>query len=134
MMNVYNGNITTDAQGYATIQLPHYFEVLNRDFRYQLAVIDGAGDEFVLVRVVQKIQNNQFVIRTSQPFVEVSWQVTGIRQDPYAEKHRIQVEEDKNPEERGKYLHPELYGQPKEKSIITLPDTEMHLDDTRRLK
>lgn len=39
MMNVYNGNITTDRHGLATITLPDYFEALNRDFRYQLTVI-----------------------------------------------------------------------------------------------
>jgi hypothetical protein len=45
------------------------------------------------------------------PRVEVSWQVTGIRKDPYAEKHRIPLEEDKPPQERGAYLHPEAWGQ-----------------------
>ena len=49
--------------------------------------------------------------------MKVSWQVTGIRQDPYAEAHRIKVEEDKPADERGYYLHPEDYGQPKEKGI-----------------
>jgi len=48
--------------------------------------------------------------------MEVSWQVTGVRKDPWAEKNRIQVEEDKVGEERGTYLFPELYGAGKEKS------------------
>ena len=39
MMNIYTGNITTDSQGQATVQLPEWFEVLNTDFRYQLTVI-----------------------------------------------------------------------------------------------
>ena len=38
-MNVYNGNVTTDANGDATVILPDYFEALNRDFLYQLTVI-----------------------------------------------------------------------------------------------
>ena len=38
--------------------------------------------------------------------MEVSWQVTGIRKDPYANEHRIQVEIDKPAKERGLYLHP----------------------------
>ena len=29
MMNVYNGNITTDKHGLATVALPDYFEALN---------------------------------------------------------------------------------------------------------
>ena len=49
--------------------------------------------------------------------MKVSWQVTGVRQDPYAEAHRIKVEEDKSSDERGFYLHPEAYGQPKERGI-----------------
>jgi hypothetical protein len=42
----------------------------------------------------------------------VSWQVTGIRHDPYAEQHRLPVEEQKSAKERGKYLYPKEYGQP----------------------
>lgn len=41
--NVYSGNVVTDAQGYAVVELPDYFESINRDVRYQLTVIDGAG-------------------------------------------------------------------------------------------
>ena len=41
---------------------------------------------------------------------KVSWQVTGIRRDAWAEAHRIPVEEDKPESERGHYLHPEAFG------------------------
>ena len=37
--------------------------------------------------------------------------MTGVRHDPYAELHRIQVETDKPPGERGTYFHPEAYEQ-----------------------
>ncbi len=115
MMNVYNGNVVTDADGYATVELPEWFEILNRDFRYQLTVIDDANsDTFVLTKVVERIANNQFKIRTSSPNTEVSWLVTGIRQDPYAEANRIQVEEMKPAELRGLYRHPGLYGRTQE--------------------
>jgi trimeric autotransporter adhesin len=40
----------------------------------------------------------------------VSWQVTGIRQDAWANANRIPVEVDKKQEDRGRYLHPELFG------------------------
>ncbi|MGD0921234.1 MAG: hypothetical protein ABSA70_05640 [Terriglobia bacterium] len=46
---------------------------------------------------------------------KVSWQVTGIRQDPYAKAHRIKVEEEKPAAARGYYLSPELFGQPRER-------------------
>lgn len=108
MMNVYNGNIVTDGQGYATVQLPEWFESLNRDFRYQLTVIGS----FSRAMVAQEVQSNAFVIRTEQPSVKVSWQITGIRHDAYAEAHRTPVEQDKPEFEKGSYIHPELFGQP----------------------
>ena len=113
MMNVYNGNVVTDEEGRAVVELPAYFEVLNRDFRYQLTVIG----RFAQAIVEQKIERNRFVIRTNLAGVEVSWQVTGIRKDPWAEHNRIQVEEDKPAEEHGLYLHPEVYDQPTELAI-----------------
>ncbi len=109
MMNVYNGNVETGQDGFATVILPDWFQALNRDFRYQLTVI-GGGDGWALARVFREVENNSFVIQTNLPHVRVSWQVTGIRKDRWAEAHRIPVEEDKPAEERGRYLHPELYG------------------------
>jgi len=113
MMNIYNGNVTTDASGEAIVTLPDWFQVLNRDFRYQLTVIG----QFAQAIIARKISDNSFTIRTSAPGVEVSWQVTGIRQDAWANAHRIPVEEEKSERERGHYLHPELFNQPEERGI-----------------
>jgi hypothetical protein len=113
MMNIYNGNATTDAQGSAVVQLPEWFETLNRDFRYQLTVIG----QFAQAIVASKVANHQFTIKTDKPNVEVSWQVTGIRQDAWANAHRIPVEVPKADRDRGLYLHPELFGAPAEKNI-----------------
>lgn len=110
MMNIYNGNVTTDAEGLVVVMLPEWFQALNRDFRYQLTVIG----QFAQAIVAQEIKNNRFVIRTDKPQVKVSWQVTGIRQDAYANAHRIPVEEEKPAGEAGLYLHPLELGQPKE--------------------
>ena len=106
MMNIYNGNVITDASGYATITMPDWFEALNKEFRYQLTVI---GD-FAQAIISQEIQNNQFTIRSDKPNIKVSWQVTGIRHDKFAEKYRIPVEENKTGKDVGKYLHPDAYG------------------------
>jgi hypothetical protein len=108
MMNVYNGNVATDDEGFATVTLPQYFEALNKHYRYQLTVI-GA---FAQAIIAEEIEGGQFVIQTDQPNVKVSWQVTGIRQDPYAEANRIPVEEEKSADEKGTYLYPEGYGKP----------------------
>ena len=114
MMNIYNGNVTTNAAAEAVVTLPEWFETLNRDFRYQLTVIG----QFAQAIVAGKVANHQFSIKTDKPNVEVSWQVAGIRQDAWANAHRIPVEAQKPAEERGSYLHPELYGAPEEKGVL----------------
>ena len=114
MMNVYNGNITTDEKGRAVVTMPEYFSALNADFRYQLTVL---GEEFAQALVASEMKENKFVIKTSKPNVKISWQVTGVRHDAYANANRIAVEEEKKGLEIGAYLHPELFGQPEEKSI-----------------
>jgi hypothetical protein len=113
MKNMYDGTITTDGSGQAVVELPDWFESLNRDFRYQLTVIG----QFAQAIVAEKIADHHFTIRTDKPNVEVSWQITGVRQDAWANAHRTPVEQQKNARERGYYLHPELYGAPAEASI-----------------
>lgn len=120
MMTIYNGIVTTDASGYATVTLPTYFTALNGDYRYQLTVIDEAdSSEFVWAKVVSKVdadvkgQVATFRVRTSVPHVEVSWQVTGIRRDAYAQQHRIVPEVEKAGQMRGTYINPEVFGLPR---------------------
>jgi hypothetical protein len=107
MMNIYNGNVTTDADGSAVVELPGYFEALNRDFRYQLTVIG----QFAQAIVAEEVRDNRFSIRTDKPAVRVSWQVTGVRHDAWASGHRPEVEEAKPEEDQGRYLAPEEHGQ-----------------------
>ena len=111
MMNIYNRNVTTDDKGYATITLPDYFEALNRDFRYSLTVVDevDADEVFLWAKVVRKVSGNQFTVRSSRGELEVSWQVTGVRKDAWAEKNRIPNSVDKAGEERGTLLHPDAF-------------------------
>jgi hypothetical protein len=113
MMNIYNGNVVTDATGDAVVTLPDWFETLNRDFRYQLTVLG----QFAQAVVGSEVSNHQFAIKTDKPNVKVSWQVTGIRQDAWANAHRVPVEVMKPEKERGFYRHPELYNAPAEKSV-----------------
>lgn len=113
MKNIYDGVATLDANGEAVIRMPEWFGTLNRDFRYQLTCIGG----FAPVYVAEELANNQFKIGGGHFGLKVSWQVTGIRQDVWANAHRIPVEEAKNVRERGFYIHPELYGAPPEKQI-----------------
>jgi hypothetical protein len=121
MMNIYNGNVALDSKGEAVIALPDWFGALNKDFRYQLTCIGG----FAQVYVAEKVKNNRFKIAGGTAGLEVSWQVTGIRQDAYANAHRIPVEEMKTDKERGYYLHPDLFGQPEEKGTEWANHPEM---------
>jgi hypothetical protein len=105
-----HGNVVTEANGYATVTLPEWFEALNRDFRYQLTCIGG----FAPVYVAEKVAGNRFKVAGGQPGLEVSRQVTGIRQDAWANAHRVPVEEEKPAEELGTYLAPEVWGLPEE--------------------
>jgi hypothetical protein len=129
MMNVYNGNVTTDRHGLATVVLPDYFEALNEDFRYQLTVVG----KFAQAIVAKEITSNRFVIRTSKPGVKVSWQVTGIRHDAYADAYRIPTEENKPTAEQGYYLHPEVFGQPASKSIQAVSQKDSATDQLAKV-
>lgn len=112
MINIYNGNVVTDANGFVTVTMPDYFDSANKDFKYQLTVIGT----FAQAIIKEKINGNQFVIQTSEPNVEVSWQVTGVRADKWADENRVIPVMDK--EQPGTYMHPELFDQPKEKSVL----------------
>jgi hypothetical protein len=114
MMNIYNGIVTLDAHGAATVEMPEWFEALNRDFRYQLTAIGAPGPKLY---VAGEIVGNHFKIAGGKKGQRVSWQVTGIRQDAWANAHRIPTEEVKPADEQGKYLHPELFGAGPEKAV-----------------
>ena len=109
MMNVYSGNITTNAEGFSIVRLPSYFETANKDFRYQLTVIGT----FARAIIKEKIANNTFIIQTDMPNVEVSWQVTGVRNDKWSNANRVVPEQEKT--NKGTYLHPELFNVSKTK-------------------
>jgi hypothetical protein len=113
MMNIYNGNVTTDADGSAAVTLPDYFESLNTDFKYQLTVIGS----FAQAIIAEEIKSNLFVIKTDKPFVKVSWMVTGIRKDAFANSNRIQNEISKRDIEKGLYMHPTAFGLEENKQI-----------------
>jgi hypothetical protein len=113
-MNVYNGNATLDENGEVWVQLPDYFEALNRDFRYQLTPIGGPGPNLY---IAEEIQDNRFKIAGGEPELNVSWQMTGIRDDASARANLMRVEVDKPERKKGFYLDPEAYDQPASQGI-----------------
>ena len=122
MMNIYNGIVVLDAKGEAAVSLPDYFQALNSDFRYQLTAIGAPGPNLY---IAEEISGNRFKIAGGKAGSKVSWQVTGIRQDAYAAAYRIKVEEDKPAQERGHYLHPELFGATQKEAIANQPATTL---------
>ena len=108
MMNIYNGVANLDSKGRASVSLPDWFESLNGEFRYLLTAIGAPQPELY---IAEEIHGNRFKIAGGKPGAKVSWQVTGIRHDAYANAHRIRVEEEKPAAERGSYMHPEAVPQ-----------------------
>ncbi len=107
--NLYDGNVTLDAMGEATVQLPSYFDALNTDIRYQLKPI---GSPMPNLHVKSEEKNNQFSIGGGVSGGRVSWQITGSRHDAYIIANPIIPEVEKNettPVKRGEYLFPEPY-------------------------
>ncbi|MDW8052794.1 MAG: hypothetical protein RMJ83_10005 [Armatimonadota bacterium] len=117
--NIYSGVVVLDARGEAWVQLPDYFEAINRDPRYTLTPI---GAPMPNLHIAVKIQNNRFKIAGGVPGMEVSWEVKAIRNDLWVQRYGYQTEQEKEDEIKGKYLHPELYGQPKERGILYRPE------------
>jgi hypothetical protein len=122
--NLYDGTVVLDDSGAAEVELPGWFEELNTDFRYQLTAVGGPAPE---LHVGRTVENGRFAIAGGSPGLTVSWQVTGTRQDPWARANPMPVESDKPEHEQGRYLHPELYGQPADLAVARDPELERKL-------
>ena len=108
VLNLYSGNAALDESGAAVVQLPDWFEAINKDFRYQVTAIGAPGRDLY---VAEEISGGHFKIAGGTPGGKVSWQVTGVRNDAWEKAYPMMVEADKGAD-RGHYLTPELYGQP----------------------
>ena len=135
MLNVYSGIATLDAKGTAKVDLPRYFEVENRDHRYQLTAIGAAAPD---LHVASGVKKNAFTIAGGAAGQQVSWQVTGVRQDAWAKANPLVVEPDKEDHAKGKFLQPKAHGKsakdaihnpkrpeagPQERTVTTLKAT-----------
>lgn len=107
MKNVYDGVISLDAKGNATVSLPDYFTALNKDYRYQLTSIGAAAPS---LHISQELANGSFSIAGGKANSKVSWQITGIRQDAHALKNPVVVESDKAEHQKGHFLDAAAHG------------------------
>src|ERR671921_2894096 len=97
MKNVYDGVVVLDNKGKAEIELPDWFGILNKDFRYQLTAIGAPGPNLYIAEEISETtntkysskrsssnnnnNNSRFKIAGGTSDMKVSWQVTGIRKD-----------------------------------------------------
>jgi hypothetical protein len=111
-----NGNALLDANGEAVVSVPGWFTAAADDFRYTLTPIGAPGPN---LHIAAELANNTFKIAGGAANAKVSWQVSGVRIDPYAAAHPIQVEQNKSTGDAGKYLHAEELNQPASKQLET---------------
>lgn len=109
----YHGRVELDANGEAWVELPSYFIALNTQPQYQLTCVGG----YAPVYVAEEVVGNRFKIGGGRPGLQVCWQVTANRNDPYARDHPYQAEMDKKEDERGTYYYPQGYGAGSEKAL-----------------
>jgi hypothetical protein len=133
MKNIYDGVVTLNRHGRAVVRLPRWCEALNDDFRYQLTSI---GAPCSTLHISREVHDGRFTIAGGSGGLKVSWQVTGVRRDAWAKANPIRVEQVKSKDERGHYLHPELYPgvrtRPVEKTVH--PAIAKALDRLKRLR
>lgn len=116
VLNIYRGTVAFDADGNAVVQLPNWFDAVNKNASYQLTPIGG----YAPIYIAEKIKDGRFVISGGMAGMEVSWAVYAERNDPYLQQHpeAKEVEEDKSAREAGKYLRPDLYNKTSEDAIL----------------
>jgi hypothetical protein len=133
MKNLYDGVVTLDAGGTATVELPSWFEALNENYRYQLTSIGRPAPD---LHVSREISGGRFAIAGGPPLARICWQVTGTRRDVWAKAHPMEVEQEKPERERGLYLYPELHGMPVTKGLRLARngDLKKDLDELQKEK
>jgi hypothetical protein len=102
MKNIYDGIAAADPSGEAIVELPAYFDALNKEFRYQLTPI---GAPAPTLHVKEELVGNRFSIGGAGPGQRVCWQITGTRKDAWALANPLVVEPDKL---RSKRARPQL--------------------------
>lgn len=116
VLNIYRGNVTFDANGEAIVEMPDYYELINKNPSYQLTPIGG----YMQLFMKEKLENGQFVIGGGIEGAEASWTVYSERYDPYLQRYpeKRAVEIEKREGQKGKYFMPQLYGESMDKKMI----------------
>lgn len=129
MKTIYDGVTVLDADGQAVVELPTWFEALNKNVRYQLTAIGGAAPN---LHIAEEVSGNRFRIAGGPARLKVCWQVTGVRHDAFARTKPLSVETEKASNERGYYLHAESHGHPGERGIGYARNPDLMRSDCRK--
>jgi hypothetical protein len=113
--NIYDGVAVLDDQGQAEVAMPDWFEAVNRDLRYQLTPLGRPAPN---LHISREVDAGRFAIAGGASGQRICWQVTGVRDDPWARAHQLITEEDKSEDDQGLFLHPELHGSDREHGIL----------------
>jgi hypothetical protein len=114
-VTVISGNLATGPSGRVGVRVPAVFARYHKDVRYQLTLIGQRGAAWIVDELNDR---GRFTIATDVPNARVSWQLTGVRTDPAAVRHPLRVEAPKPRRQRGRYLQPELFGQPRSAGLV----------------
>jgi hypothetical protein len=123
--------VVLDGAGEALVQLPRYFANINKAPSYQLTPV---GAPMPMLHIAEEIDEAalsagpeagptkdaplcSFRIAGGKPGRKVSWRVEALRNDNWMRMRGSPVEVEKQGFERGKYQHPELYGQSPEMGL-----------------
>jgi Collagen triple helix repeat (20 copies) len=122
-LDIYRGNVVLDANGEGIVSLPTYFSSININCSYILTPVGAAAPN---LHISKEVEGNKFSIAGGNPGLKVSWQVTAQRNDLYMQAHPelTNCEREKTGFEKGKYLHPELYGLGNDKAILPSHSTQ----------
>ena len=118
---MYRGNAVLGSDGTAEVELPAYFEAINRDFHYQLTAVGAPA----MLYVASEVADNRFTIAGGQAGMKVSWTVTGVRNDAFCQQANLEIEAEKPAQWKGKFLMPGLYGLPDSMGIYYRPEPEI---------
>lgn len=112
MLQIYRVVGTLDKDGHAVLVLPDYFASANRNIEAQVS-----GRYECMAGLKFRVIGNEVHVTRGVPGEDVLAVVTGARADAWALANNPGNVIEKTAEERGKYLHPELFGHPPERGM-----------------
>ena len=120
VLNVYRGNVVLNSEGKAIVTMPDYFDGININFSYNLTAVGAPAPG---IYVSKEMANGTFEISGGVAGGKISWQVTAERNDLYMQRYpeSKNAEPSKPANRHGRYLRPELYGQPDSQRLFNSP-------------